>query len=340
MILESIRREKFAHEIGLVSDNGEISKRGLADLLRSPLSRWGLSPRSAVLRYTRDQLDAAGLRDRASALVLDVLQRLLRLGECADLRVGHERYIAPAPARWIRTGEQSAALLGVGPAPEGIVEHGPDASGDDIVRRVQVQNDDDLAALRMAGVRETSIDEWLMPFGYLDHARRRAGHLIRSDGLTPSQFWELLVSRVADHGLLLGDDAEIRSVVGASGGYFGQYNSDSSEGRWSDVAPDGVWCAYRRGYGPQHWQPIILAVEEGRRHAMDLYDGDEWRWALIARGCHTGADERVERRGDRIGVGFPAPDQLVTAMDILGPRCGAWSWEVSLGAPDLWSALR
>ena len=340
MILESIQRDAFALEAGLVSNDGEIEERGLADLLRAPLSRWGLSPRSAVLRHARDQLDVAGLRAKASQLLPKVLGRLLHLGECADVWIRHERYIAPALPRWIRTGEGSAALLSVAPAPEGIGEQRSDGSGNDIVRRIQVQTDTDRAALRMAGVRQASLDEWLTPLGFLDHGRRRADRLIRSDELSLSQFWDVLVSAVGQHGLTLGDDAEVRAVVREPGGYFGKYNSDTCEGRWSDVTPDGVWCAYRRGYGPRHWQPIILVVDRGRRRAMDLHDGDEWRWALIARGLNAGVDERVESRDGMIRASFPAPDQLVTAMDILGPRRGAWSWEVSHAAPDPWAALR
>lgn len=340
MILESIQRDAFAREAGLVLNDGEISQRGLADLIRVPLSRWGLSRRSSVLRHARDHLDVAGLRDNASELLTKVLGQLMRLGECAEIRIGHQRYIAPAPPRWIQTGEGSAALLSVATIPEGIEELRSDDSGNDIVRRIQVQTDTDLATLRMAGVRQASLDEWLVPHGYLDHGRRRAGRLIRSDELSLSRFWELLVSAAGKHGLHLDDDAQIRAVVREPGGYFGKYNSDTCEGRWSEVAPDGVWCAYRRGYGPRHWLPIIVVVDGCRRRAMDLYDGDEWRWALIARGRNTGMEERVERREDRIGTSFPAPDQLVTAMDILGPRRGAWSWEVSPVAPDPWAVLR
>ena len=340
MILESIRRDAFARDLGLVSNDGEVSHRGLADLLRSPLARWGLSPRSAILRYARQQLDATGLRERASQLVPKVLGRLLHLGECAETWIGHERYIAPALPRWIRTGEGSAALLSVAPVPEGIVEQGPNGSGKDIVRRIKVQGDDELAALRMAGVRQSSIVEWLTPFGYRDYASRRTESLHRSDELSLPQFWNLLVSAVSEHGLPLGDRADVRAVTGEPGQYFGRRNAASCEGRWSSTIPDGIWCAYRRGYGQTHWHPIVLAVEDGRRRAMDLYDDDEWRWSLVARGRSSGADERFERGNGLVRVTFPAPDQLVAAMDILGPRQSAWSWEVARGSPDPWAAIR
>ena len=243
------------------------------------------------------------------------------------------------PPRWIRTGEESAALLSVAPTPEGIVELCPEASGTDIVRRIHVRSEEDLAALRMIGVRETSFEEWLQPHGYLSHAMRRRGHPIRSDEISLSRFWELLVAEVARHDLLLGGETKIRVAGGEPGGYFGRHNAPDCEGRWSNVAPDGVWCAYRRGYGTAHWQPMIVAVDGGHRRTLDLYDGDEWCWALLARGRSSGKDERVERTDGQVRVSFPAPYQLVAAMDILGPRRGAWSWEVSPAAPDPWVAL-
>lgn len=340
MILESIHPDSFAREVGLVSSDGEISLQGLADLLRSPLARWGLSPRSAIQRHARDQLDVAGLRKSASHLLPKVLGRLLHFGECVEIRIGHECYIAPTTPRWISTGDESAALLSVAPAPEGIVEQSPNGSAKDIVRRIEVRSDDDLAALRMAGVRQASINQWLRPHKYLDYARRRAERLIRSDKLSLSQFWDLLVFAARKDALPLADEADIRAVTGEPGQYFGRWNATNCEGRWSSTVPDGIWCAYRRGYGPTQWHPMVLVVEDGQRRAMDLYDNDEWRWALVARGRNTGADEHVERDASLLRVSFPAPDQLVAAMDILGPRHSAWSWKSSSGAPDPWAAIR
>ena len=63
----------------------------------------------------------------------------------------------------------------------------------------------------MAGIRETTIGEWLRPLGYLDHAARREGRILRNDEITLPQFWELLEATLADEGLPLGDEAEVAS---------------------------------------------------------------------------------------------------------------------------------
>ena len=338
MSLNVITRESYAHRLGVVGEDGEISRRALARLMRTPLERWGLSPRSAVLRHVRDQLEACGKRGLASTMVTEVLDGLVRIEDCVEVGVGQERYIAPALPRWVPTVEGAGALLGGATVPADIEELSS-ASGRDLVRRIRIQDDNDLAALHMSGIRETSMGEWLRPFGYLRYAARRKGHVIRGDEVSLSQFWELLETTLADDGLPLSDEAVVRTVTGEPGTYFGRYSSDVCEGRWSDSAPNGVWCAYRRGYGGSHWHPIIMSVSGDARRGLDLFDADEWRWALLGRARRTGLHEHVERLNGVSRLSFPLPGQLAAAMDILGPRLEPWSWATESVASDPWSEL-
>ena len=338
MRLDVITRESYAHRLGVVGEDGEIPRRALAALLRTPLERWGISPRSAVLRHVREQLEAAGIRDRASTMVTEVLDNLVRIGDCVEVDAGKERYVAPALPRWVPTGEGTGALLGVAPVPPDINEL-PSANNRDLVRRIRVQDDDDLAALHMAGIHKTSISEWLRPFEYLRHATRRKGRVLRNDEVSLSQFWELLETTLADDGLPLGDEAEVRAVTGEPGTFFGRHHAEFCEGRWSDSVPNGLWCAYRRGYGASHWHPILLSVDGDKRRGLDLFDLDEWRWALLARARRIGLDEQVERINGEIRLQFPVPRQFADAMDILGPRHAPWTWAIGSGAPDPWSEL-
>jgi hypothetical protein len=82
-----------------------------------------------------------------------------------------------------------------------------------------------------------------------------------------------------------------------------------------------------------------MAVAGDDRRALDLYDADEWRWAVLARGRRIGAEEVVRADGRRVQLTFPAPGQLRAAMDILGRPSGAWAWDVSPDGPDLWGLL-
>ena len=339
MTLETIKRDDYAREIGLIAVDGAISERGLTALVRLPLARWGLSTKAAVLGYARNQLEAAGLREQASQQVGRQLEKLVLLRECERVWIDGEEYLAPAQPIWLRTGRDSASLLGVAPIPDGIVEQPLDQGTKDIVRRILVRNEQDLAALRVAGVREMSFDEWLQPVGFRSHAERRLGRPIRSDAFSLADFWNLLAAAVQDEGLPLGDDAEVRIVSGPPGTYFGKHDSEQCQGRWSEDASNGVWCAYRRGYSQAHWHPMILAIDGSHRQALDLFDRDEWCWALLARGNATGEPENSEWHDGVVQVHSPSPNQLIAGMDLLGPRRSPWSWLVNDGAPDLWKIV-
>jgi hypothetical protein len=339
MTLETITKAQLADHLRLNGESGKVSNRGVASLLRAPLARWGLSPKRAILRYARDQLRAAGLDD--AERVAQVFAYMVALGECDEVYVGDELYVAPGEPRWMSVGENSGVYLHVSDPPDGIAR----ASGGDhrdIVQRIRVETDDDAARLQLAGVREVSMAEWLSPIGYLRHATRRLGKSVRSDTVSLASFWDLLESELARQGLPLSADADVRAVTVAADSkqFFGRHDAANPEGRWTDVAPDGVWCAFRRGYGEQHWHPTLVAVNGGERRALDLFDRDEWHWALLARGRRFGSDEIVRRSNGSAHLTFPAPSQIRAGMDLVGVPTSAWGWELHPGAPDLWALLK
>jgi len=233
---------------------------------------------------------------------------------------------------------QLGVYLGVSGPPEG-VSRAPGGGHRDVVLRIRVGSDDDAARLLVAGVREVSITEWLSPIDYLRHAARRLRRPARSDSVTLASFWDLLESKLTEEGLPLGVDAEVRAVTGEPGQFFGRHDATEPEGRWTEVTPDGVWCAFRRGYGEAHWHPTIIAVNGEERSVLDLYDLDEWRWAVLARGRRLGSDEVVLTSSGSVRLTFPAPRQLRTAMDLLGVPSAAWGWDMQPGAPDVWALV-
>ena len=335
MRLRTQSRAELSAQFGCLDAEGGPTDRAIASLLRAPLSRWGLSPRRAVLEHARAQLRAVGFEDISG--VPRVLQRLVDLGECDELYVGHELYLAPAIPRWISVGASVSAYLGVSEPPDGLSL--VDSGHRDIVRRLRIDTDEDAATLELAGVQEVSLADWLVPAGYLRHASRRMRQPARSDAVSLGGFWDLVEKALTEEGLTLGADAEVRILGGRPGEFFGSHNSPQPEGRWTTDPGEGLWCAYRRGYGDTHWHPCIIAVSGDGRRALDLYDEDEWRWTVLARGRRIGAEEVVQADGLRVRLTFRAPGQLRAAMDILGRPSGAWAWEVSLNGPDLWRLL-
>lgn len=326
---------ELSAQLGYLDAEGKPSVRGIANVLRAPLSRWGLSPKRSVLKHARAEFRASGVDEVGD--IPRVLRRLVDIGECEEVYVGHEVYLAPTTPRWLSVGEDVSAYLGVSGPPDGLSLM--DSNHHDIVRRLRVGTDEEAAMLELAGVREVSLSDWLMPPGYLRHASRRMRQPARSDAIPLERFWDLLEEAMTEEGLTVSADAEVRFLGGRPGDFFGRHNSSQIEGRWTIDPGEGLWCAYRRGYGDTHWHPCIIAVTGDGKRALDLYDDDEWRWALLARGRRVGTEEVVQADGLRVQLSFPAPVQLRAAMDILGSPTSAWSWEVSPNGPDLWPLL-
>ena len=334
MTLEAISRDLFLRDSGYVDRDGNPSLRAVAHLIREALDYWGMCPRRTVLKHVRDQFR---IIDIPVDVTEDVLRRLISLRECSEVFVGKERYIVPGERVWIPIGENEGVLLAQSRLPEGI-KLATDCSSDDIIVRIQVESEDDIVNLEAASVRRVTFAEWLNPAGYLLHAIRRLGEPIRGCKFGLNQFWELLQSDLILSGLPLGEDPEIRVVTDDVGGYFGSYSKEHIEGRWIEDLSAGIWCGYRRGYGERHWHPTLINVD-GNRRALDLYNDDEWRWAVLARSYVIGPNEVVVSDGCIEKVTWPLPSQLQAAMDIRGRPAGAWKWRLSHDAPDLWGNI-
>lgn len=328
-------RAQLGIELGYLNAEGELSNYAIANLLRAPLSRWGLSPKQAVLEHARKNLRACGIDDPNT--VNHILQRLVDIGECEEVYVGDDKYLAPANPQWVLVGDGVGAFLGVSQPPVGITVK--DEGHHDIIRRIQVDTDESSALLEAAGVQKLSLQEWLSPLGYLGHASRRMGQPARSDQLTLEGFWQLLEEELINDGLMFGREAEIRVLHGAPGKFFGRYNSPQIEGRWTMDLPEGIWCAYRRGFNESHWHPCIISVNSDELRVLDLYNADEWEWALLARGRHFGIEEEVRRNDGNVKLTFSAPSQLRAAMNILGRKGGGWQWNVYTNGPNLWELI-
>ena len=336
MILETITRVDLARELGYLDAHGNPSERAIAQLMRDGLGRWGLCPRRALLKHARNQLRAA---DVLTDAVPRVLERLVFLGECQEVLVGHEVYVAPSEPRWVPSGNGLAVLLGAAIAPSSVPTL---ATLDpfDVAVRIRVDSEEHAATLSAHGIREVSLAEWLHPFGFIRLTGRRAGSPIRNDKCDLATYWGTLEKAIGEEGLLLGPDAEVRAVVGKPGGFFGRQAAPTAEGRWTEDLPDGVWCAYRRGHGESHWLPTLVAVDGGDRRSLDLFDKEEWHWALLARSHAVGPVEVCHQSNGEMLVTWPLPAQLRAAMDIIGIPAGRWRWRIAEDAPSIWALLK
>jgi hypothetical protein len=338
MNLARITRAELESTSGLLgSIDEEVSPRAVTEKLRETIYRWGVCPKREVLAHVRLQIRMIGREE--SELVKNCLQNLVSIGEVQEVILNDEVHLAQCEPRWVRVGDEVAALLSVAPAPKGLTMITP-LHERDWVRRVALKSEDAYAMLQLSGCRELSFAEWLTPLGYLRHVVRRSNRAHWSDQDDLASFWRLLQDAFVEGGAPLNTDADVRAVTGVPGGFFGRHDSEKPQGRWSNDAPEGVWCGCRRGYSEQHWHWGLLSVEGTERRFLDLYDKEEWCWALLARGKLLGSEEVIRSANGRVELTFPLPQQLKLALELLGTGSGGWAWEVAQGAPEFNDYLR
>lgn len=300
------------------------------------VERWGVAPKTRVITHTKKQLIATGFSEESLSRVEEAYDRLKQLGTVEEVYLAGRRHCACAKARWIKLTENLGVLTGtihdldiplvpIDPATELMAE---------IVMRFDASNLDTLATLNAKGVTQWELVEWLGEPGYVEHLLRRSP---ASQQPTLTAFWEVLSDEMADTGLLLSDEADVRAVVGNPGEYFGRGDGSTPTGRWSDTPPDGLWCGIRKGYSDVHWRPILIAVEGDQRRSLELYDFTEWRWALLARGRALDEPELAERKGDLVSFTYQLPDDILRLMRLVGHHQSGRNWKVPAGMPEFWN---
>jgi hypothetical protein len=170
--------------------------------------------------------------------------------------------------------------------------------------------------------------DWLGVPDFQTHLSRRSG--IQSRG-SIREFWRFLTESVQQDGSPI-DPVQLQVVENAdeSTVFFGRPSLQGKSGRWVSSAQRGTWCGVRPGRNSNEWHPILVNVEESESRALDLYDWDEWSWALLARGLTIGAPENSEWRNGVLAFHHPIPKQLVRALRLLGgPGQKSWTWRVS-----------
>lgn len=321
--MKLVGRSEIGPALGLCDASGEPVHRGVADALRQAVHRWQVADRSAVLRHVRGQLSAVQASDTTVAKA--VLDQLVSLGDLSAVHVDGTQYIVPSEPRWMQTAPDAAVALGLSQLPSGL-RAPTDQDPLDILHRVALTPDLP-AEFEASQVRKITLDEWLEPLAYQRTAESRG--FDSSWRLELQDYWALTIAKAHAEALPASEDADLRVLTGPPGGFFGRYSSPEPEGRWSTDATSGDWLGYRHGYGEAHWHPVILSITDGRRRVWDLFDADEFRWLLLARSIAQSEQEVVHRSERQVRFTFPLPDQLTTAMDLLGRRSGAWTWDIA-----------
>lgn len=327
-MLEALTPDTLRARLRLSSDpDGSPAVGSVADAARACMRAWRSPARARVTAYLHRQFIAAGFaEDLVRRRVSDVIDALIDVGDATPVRLSGQASLVLSRPRWISIASQDFAFLGKDDAE---VPMARGAAG--YVRR----------AVRPAD--HATVEEFVSFMGvpgYRRHLARRTGG--NGDGAL-GELWATLVSAARHDGQPL-DASKMRVVVdppGSHDGYFGQHSQPTVSGRWRVEAPEGTWCGVRSGRNPSEWHPILISILGSDVQSLDLFDWDEWNWALIARGSVLGAPERSEWTAGTLSFQHPIPAQYLRALRLLArPGERRWTWAIDEGGHAAFSQWR
>jgi hypothetical protein len=315
-MLENLDPNTLRQRLGLEVDHlGAPAVGSVTAAARTCIKSWRASARARVTGYLNRQLIAAGfdeeqVRDR----VTEVIDALIDIGDVTRVRLdGKDSLLLSSPSI---VGVSDEEFIMLGKVDEQLLT----GSNSSLYAR--------LTSSVPAAPKATPFFEWIGPPDFHSHLARRVGSQTDS---TIREFWRCLTDALTHDGNPL-DPIALRAVVGLpeTTGFFGQHNAPGVSGRWASTVPDGIWCGVRPGRSPNEWHPVLAKVEGTTTRALDLYNWDEWAWALLARGIVTGAPEYSNWQNGILTFQHPVPTQFVRAMRLLGgPGPRSWTWQVS-----------
>jgi hypothetical protein len=315
LVLEALDPETLRARLGLAADqDGAPAIAPVAQAVRTCVRNWRSPARQRVSAYLHRQLAAAGYDEQAARdRVRDIIDALIDIGDLTAVRLNGTASLVLSRGSAIRIGAAELVVLGT----------------------IESDGSADLAPWRYArgtyggALAESAMSfaDWLGPADFRMHLARRGGG--PSHG-TMAEYWATLVSALRHEGNPI-DRSQVRAVIGPPSAdriYFGRHLVP--DGRWSSDVPPGTWCAVRPGRNPNEWHPILIEASDAAVIALDLFDWDEWNWALLARGMVAGASERSDWRDGVLAFEHPIPRQFLRALRLLGgPAERAWTWRLS-----------
>jgi hypothetical protein len=281
------------------------------------VARWRTPRRIDVLAHTRGLLAACGYGEPAWERSKSVLDWMSWRHDVEAVTVGGVAHVLPGLDRVVWCGSQGF-LIGCGELYAARGAPTPDAAGPAVLARWLAHDE---AQSLLAEVDEWSLEDWLGPAAWTHHANRRGFSVAALD-----EYWVALAEVFLQNAAGAVGAEGVRVIGGHPGDFFGKVLQGTARWRGPDGVPDGIYCGARPGYQDAHLHPALVEVVDGEpSRVMDVYDWDELRWVLLARGVATEAPERLGVGDGELRQSCELPDQIRRALACLCSGEG-WTW--------------
>lgn len=324
-------QEGFADKLGFSAhlesdeDKSTPSPWGIARLIRREVRRHGLATRRELRKAIEPFLIAVGFEGDVNNVIQSVAQRMVDVGELADLKVEKQRGYSAMPSRWIKLSDTDAVLLGTtATETHRFSLYHPNQ----FLRRFR-PSDDIINDLARIGVGEQSFDDWLGQPEWqslFDPSQQL-------DTLSDLLDWHL--NKLDQEGSpLFVSETSVLAVNHKPGNFFGSERRPERS-RWTHPSKlnEGVYLAAQPGISEHHWIPTLLRIEENQGKSISLNcrndstaTYDLRNWLLIAIGKMNELPEQlyIDHDSCEIQCTFPIPKQIGRALNLLGEPTGKW----------------
>ncbi|MEO8498636.1 MAG: hypothetical protein ABI614_26545 [Planctomycetota bacterium] len=334
-MLQTLTNEELADRLGLSDhlesegDSTEPSPWGVARLIRREIRRRGLATQRELRNSLEAMLVASGFDNDASGFIRNVADRMVAVGELADVRVENQRGYAALPSRWIELSKNDAVLLGT----VCTEQHRFHSSHPKQFLRRFRPSDSIVTDFDRIGVKRQSFADWFGPPEWL--------RLVRTDETLSGleALWSWYVSQLRARGAPLDlQHTKTLAIAPKPGTYFGRpWNLGTT--RWTKPTdlPDGCYLAAQQGYHERQWHPLIIEIAGSEACSLLVGEGlssseayDLHNWLLLARAESVRVREQiiVDTWSCEIALTCPAPRQLAGALDLIGEPAGIWRHSV------------
>jgi hypothetical protein len=272
---------------------------------------------------------AAGFDDDTGAIIRNVVDDMVQLGEIADLKVENQRGYTALASRWIRLSNDAAVLLGT----TAIEAHRFQSyHPNQFLRRFRTEAGIALA-LEESGVYEQSFDDWLGKPGWLRFCKGDA----QIESL--EEMLSSYINRLESEGAPFAKDStSILAVTNQPGEFFGKPR-DGNRSRWTNPSelPDGFYIGAQKGFSENQWHPLLLKISsDGCRshfinHNNSTIDSFELRnWLLLALSALNGKREKVffDCKTSELQITCPLPASFFRCLKLAGEASAGWRYNV------------